>query len=264
MWWSLAAAGISALTGALSARRANKKNQKLYEETKRYNSPLQQMSRFRAAGLNPNLIYTQKNEAGPAPAWQSPNFDFSSIANVPNELNTYQNIKESESRVDNLKQQNKLLDSQILSMNIQNYFDAQIKPRELAFLNKQIDQIDKNIANIDWEQNFKEEELTLRGQELFWKNVFAYLDLQQREKELQQKIKEFSVNSQWQLEVNKLINWLTKNGNLNLAQAVPLATKELAINIFDSVVSGAKNAWNNLFGDGNNSNYRWNINNLNK
>lgn len=264
MWWSLIAGGLSALTSALSARRANKKNQQLYEQTKRYNSPTAQMSRFRAAGLNPHLIYTQTNEAGPAPAWQTPNFDFSAIANVPNELSTYQNIKESESRVDNLKQQNDLLKSQIISQNIQNFWDGQIKPRELAFLNKQIDQVEKNIANIDWEQNFKQEELTLKGQELFWKNVFAYLDLQQRNKEFQQRVREFSVNAQWQVEVNKLLNWLTKNGNLNLAEAVPLATKELAITIFDSVVDGAKNAWNNLFGDGNNTNYRWNINNLDK
>jgi hypothetical protein len=48
---------------------ANQQNRKWalqdWERQNRFNAPKQQMQRFKEAGLNPNLIYTQKNEAAP-------------------------------------------------------------------------------------------------------------------------------------------------------------------------------------------------------
>lgn len=42
----------------------NKQNIKLWNMTNQYNTPAAQMQRFMDAGLNPNLIYSQSNEAG--------------------------------------------------------------------------------------------------------------------------------------------------------------------------------------------------------
>lgn len=62
------AAGTSILnTGAqLFTNRQNRKNALAdWERQNAYNAPAQQMQRFKEAGLNPNLIYKQTNEAAP-------------------------------------------------------------------------------------------------------------------------------------------------------------------------------------------------------
>ena len=69
--WPLLIAG-SALAGYLGVRNtnrtnyqiaqdANKRDLKLWQLQNEYNKPLAQMERFKEAGLNPNLIYTQGN-----------------------------------------------------------------------------------------------------------------------------------------------------------------------------------------------------------
>lgn len=120
--FSILAAAGNTIANSIATRRANRINQQQYEEVRRYNSPAAQMSRFRAAGLNPHLIYTQTNEADQRPVWQPPQFDFSSLSNAPSELSEYQNVKESRSRVDNLIKQNSLLDEQIIQQALQNTY----------------------------------------------------------------------------------------------------------------------------------------------
>lgn len=68
----LLAAGLGALPGianTVSQFLTNKKNrQNALEDWNRlntYNTPAEQMKRFKEAGLNPNLIYKQTNEAAP-------------------------------------------------------------------------------------------------------------------------------------------------------------------------------------------------------
>ena len=46
------------------AKYNNEYNRQLWYEQQAYNSPAEQMKRFSEAGLNPNLIYSQSNEAG--------------------------------------------------------------------------------------------------------------------------------------------------------------------------------------------------------
>lgn len=255
--WSLAAAALGAFANGLANRRANLNNQKQYEEVRRYNTPMAQMSRFRSAGLNPHLIYTQTNEAQQRPEWRAPQFDFSAVANVPNELQSYQNINESKARVDNFKKQNQLLDSQIIAQNIENYWNHRIKPKELAHLKKSIDLIDKQISNIDWEQEFKGKELSQRGYELFWDNVFKYLTLKQQgeqfNKQLLQELYKFKVSEQWKVEINKYINSLTNNGQYTIPEAIITGVKESALSAWDNFVNWITGS------DG--RNYHWNINN---
>lgn len=177
MLWSIASAALGAVANGISARRANKINQRQYEEVRRYNTPTAQMSRFRAAGLNPHLIYSQTNEAEQRPEWRSPQFDFSALTNVPNELQSYQNIKESQSRVDNFKKQNELLDEQIKSLTIENRFKEEITLKQIAYLEKQIAQIDKAIENIDFEQAFKNLQLNNESIRAIWDFALRYATL---------------------------------------------------------------------------------------
>lgn len=258
--FSLLAAAGTAIANGVATSRANKINQRNYEEVRNYNRPISQMGRFRSAGLNPNLIYTQTNEAEQRPEWNPPQYDFGPLANAPNELASYQNIKESQSRVDNFKKQNQLLDAQIIAQNIENYWNGRIKPKELAYLKKQIDLIDKQIANIDWEQEFKDKELTQRGYELFWDNVFKYLTLQQQGKQFQQKLAQdlamFKVSEQWKVEINRYIQSLTNNGEYTIPEAIITGVKQSALSAWENFVNWITGS------DG--RNYHWNINNINK
>lgn len=88
-----------------------------------YNTPREQMQRFKEAGLNPNLIYGQGNEgnAHQLPKYSAPTIDYSGVssgtanlagtalANVPNALNEYLNTKakitQNATLVEQLRQQ---------------------------------------------------------------------------------------------------------------------------------------------------------------
>lgn len=75
-----------------------------------YNSPANQMKRFKEAGLNPNLIYKQTNEGGTVrstnlelPKAQAPTFDLSGIGSS---LSSYMDTELKQAQVDNLKAAN--------------------------------------------------------------------------------------------------------------------------------------------------------------
>lgn len=107
---------------AFAQGRANKStrkwNEKMYERQRadaladwqrqtEYNSPRAQMQRFQEAGLNPNLIYGQTNEAAPVRStdvktWspQAPQFNGGSI------LGSYYDVQQRKAQVDLLEKQN--------------------------------------------------------------------------------------------------------------------------------------------------------------
>lgn len=177
-WLSLAGIAGTAIANGIASRKANKVNQKQYEEVRNYNTPRSQMSRFRAAGLNPNLIYTQTNEAEQRPEWKPPQFDFSSLgSSVATELGSYQNIKESKARVDNLFKQNKVLDEQILGLTIENRFKQDLTKKQIDLLDKQMAQIDKAIENVDFEQDFKNRSLNNESIKAIWSFALQYATL---------------------------------------------------------------------------------------
>ncbi len=90
-WSSVASSAAGSLVGAISQIGANKKNRQFVERqnqinrdftldmwnrTNEYNSPVQQMARWKEAGLNPNLMYGQGSsgnaQASPTPAQGTP------------------------------------------------------------------------------------------------------------------------------------------------------------------------------------------------
>lgn len=242
--WSFAAAALGAIANGFANRKANKINQKQYEEVRRYNTPIAQMSRFRSAGLNPHLIYTQTNEAEQRPEWKSPLFDFSAVANMPNELNAYQNIKESKSRVSNFERQNELLKEQILALTIENRFKEDLSKKQIALLDKQIEQIDKAIDNIDFEQDFKKMQLNNESIRAIWNFAMQYatLGLSKKQFELEKsKFEEFK--RQFAIEhrgteffdnfIKEIAKGFGANGN-NYIQIIAKTLAELFLNGFSS------------------------------
>nr|UXQ87915.1 MAG: DNA pilot protein [Microvirus sp.] len=84
--------------------------QKNWHQQNLYNSPTQQMARFKEAGLNPNLIYGKgtPGNATETPKYQAPREDYDyTPMQVPNMINTYQDVRLKEAQTDNLHAQEK-------------------------------------------------------------------------------------------------------------------------------------------------------------
>lgn len=85
-----------------------------------YNSPLAQMTRFKDAGLNPNLIYGQSNQApavrsssgGDKPNIVAPQFDLGGI------IGEFVRIKLQEEQIGNLEKMQDLKDKQMQAMDL--------------------------------------------------------------------------------------------------------------------------------------------------
>lgn len=99
-----------------------------WERNNAYNSPSQQMQRFKEAGLNPNLVYGQMQNAQPirsvdakAPDFVAPRIDTSQVGDI---VSNYYNIKQQDLAI---KQQQKALEmanEQIKSQQMKNNYDS--------------------------------------------------------------------------------------------------------------------------------------------
>jgi hypothetical protein len=94
---------------------ANQQNRKWalqdWERQNRFNAPKQQMQRFKEAGLNPNLIYTQKNEAGPV---RSTDYVAPQAPDFQGVLSKSAQIKLQDQQLVNAQLQNEAIQAQIL------------------------------------------------------------------------------------------------------------------------------------------------------
>lgn len=153
---SLIAAGASLAANVIN----NKRIMRNFYENRHYNTPAAQMGRFRAAGLNPHLIYSQTNESDSPPTTSAA--DLSALGNIPSELSQYQDIKKSKAEVNNLEKANQQIDKQIEQIvldnilrqkeidwfDIKNTADLDLIKAQAAKTKKDIEALDKTIDNI--------------------------------------------------------------------------------------------------------------------
>ena len=153
---SLIAAGASLAANVINNQRIMRN----FYENRHYNTPAAQMGRFRAAGLNPNLIYSQTNESDSPPTTSAA--DLSALGNIPSELSQYQDIKKSKAEVNNLEKANQQIDKQIEQIvldnilrqkeidwfDIKNTADLDLIKAQAAKTKKDIEALDKTIENI--------------------------------------------------------------------------------------------------------------------
>lgn len=139
--WQTAAQAVGQAAGALAQGKMNRKtrewNEKMYDRQRadaladwnmqnEYNSPAAQMERFKAAGLNPNLIYGQSNESGvvrstDVKSWNPQTPDVAGAATST--LDRYFNTQMKTAQINNLRAQNdnilaqkRLIDAQTLGV----------------------------------------------------------------------------------------------------------------------------------------------------
>ncbi len=95
-----------------------------WEKQNQYNSPSQQMQRFKEAGLNPNLIYGQmtnsptiRSTEAKTPDFVAPKLETSGIANS---LLTYYDIKQKDATIKQQQQATELLKEQTRGKQLEN------------------------------------------------------------------------------------------------------------------------------------------------
>lgn len=138
----IGAGGIAAITAAgavvsqganaYAVGRMNRKNRKFaehmydiqrkaaladWENTNTYNSPVEQMKRLKAAGLNPNLVYGNGTDLQASPIrgadFDQPNTAAPQFENpVPEALNKYQQVSLQKQQIDNMKATEELIKAQ--------------------------------------------------------------------------------------------------------------------------------------------------------
>lgn len=139
-WGTVIGGGLGLLSGVFSGNSQASQNEKnrqfqlqmynkqysdavnFWNMQNDYNSPSAQMARFKAAGLNPNLIYgqgTPGNASSPppvphAPTYQgiAPNTLGQGISGALSSLGNYYDLETKRAQVDNMKRQNELVAAQ--------------------------------------------------------------------------------------------------------------------------------------------------------
>lgn len=144
------------------------KNLEMWNLQNQYNSPASQMARFKEAGLNPNLIYSQGNagNASSMPSYQSPTtqavtrnaLKMQQLDGVLDLIGKYQNIKIGAQQLQNMESQRNMLEMDRLIKFERNMRDWQLHPYNLD-LKKAIYQSTMRTAEkLAWESGIKEHE----------------------------------------------------------------------------------------------------------
>lgn len=85
------------------------KDMEMMHMMNQYNSPTAQMSRYKEAGLNPNLIYGQGTPGNmqSTPKYQAPRIDYKYAppVDIPNTIGMYQDVAMKDAQIDNIQAQ---------------------------------------------------------------------------------------------------------------------------------------------------------------
>lgn len=132
----------------LLAHQQNQFNVSQWNQENAYNSPEQQMARFRAAGLNPSLVYGQQNLAGNSPNLISSVAPMQAPQNIPFQTDplTLAQIRKLNADAEKTEGDNKRADEQqgLLLKNLSK--DIESKDSQIAVQRRQISSLDADDA----------------------------------------------------------------------------------------------------------------------
>lgn len=103
------------------AEYAYSQEQEQWNRQNAYNSPEAQMARYKAAGLNPNLIYGSgsgsSGNATQLPKYNAPSlqYNYKPLVDIPQMLGVYQDFRMRQAQIDNVKAQTENVRSRTLS-----------------------------------------------------------------------------------------------------------------------------------------------------
>lgn len=141
---SIASQAIGAFAQASLNKRTRDYNTQMYKQQRidalsdwnkqnEYNSPAAQMARFKAAGLNPNLIYG-RGDSGNATTVRSSspgqwNPKAPDLSGIPMALGSYFNIQNQQAQLMNMMAQNKVLQAQKENIDADTQVKLSTKPK---------------------------------------------------------------------------------------------------------------------------------------
>lgn len=103
--------------------RAFERNKEMWDLQNVYNSPAEQMKRFKAAGLNPNLIYGKgtPGNASSAPSYEAAKGMFGyDFPNIGNAIQQYQDFMVKNIQMDNMNEINKQIKAKTTAVQLGN------------------------------------------------------------------------------------------------------------------------------------------------
>lgn len=172
-----ASKGIDAAFGGLASRREYKNAKKMWQMQAEYNSPVQQIERLKAAGLNPHLVYGQSVQGATGNMSSHPepqNFEhlrgFGTDL-INNSMALQQNANataKSQAEVDNLRVQNDLLLANITGKHLDNDLARETFQDAVERASLTNEKISSDIykTKADTEKAIEETRLTLQKQGL--------------------------------------------------------------------------------------------------
>jgi ribosomal protein S13 len=127
-----------------------------WDKQNKYNSPSQQMQRYKEAGLNPNLIYGQMSNSAAIRStdMKQPDFVAPKLQNTGQVMNNYIDLKLKEQQLSNDKQAGELLREQTKGKSLENQnvidqtpYIAEERFQRSRLTGKQVDSIMEDISN---------------------------------------------------------------------------------------------------------------------
>lgn len=215
-------AGAGLLSGGLNSIFQRNQQDKAWQQTvdmwnaqNKYNSPFNQMQRFKAAGLNPNLIYGQGN---PGNASGAPQFQVSAhnspIGAALEALTNVANLELIKSQVDKNKAESNRTKSQTQGIDLENKFNSntfllrywKVTAEAGTAVNKKaMSDIDRQYYSSIKEYSFQTIKTNWDNMLLYKDNMEANLDLSRINYKLKQQEFEFRSKSNiLSLEAQKL------------------------------------------------------------
>lgn len=145
---STAASLVSGVTNLIQAGKQREYDRRMIAEQNKYNSPVEQVKRLRAAGINPALALTNGSlssgdQSQSAGGQTAPTVDFSPIGQgIRNSVELYQQRRLNDANIDKLKEET-------YNQTIKNRYEAR---RQYVEINKEISEAEKNHADTGYLQ----------------------------------------------------------------------------------------------------------------
>lgn len=185
------------------AEYAYSKDLEMWNRMNDYNNPAAAMARFKAAGLNPNMIYGQGSSGGgnasTMPKYNAPTLDYNyNPINIPQILGAYQDFRIKQAQIDNLHAQEENVRARTVSESSRNaLLDVQGRtgesklaqfdytaPYQAAIIGNQARASEAKLSE-EWQklQLLNQQELSRNLQMSYMKKQMSMMDIEAEKKQ---------------------------------------------------------------------------------
>ncbi|UYD39233.1 MAG: DNA pilot protein [Wigfec virus K19_165] len=229
---TLASQGIAGAQARRQQEKANEYNETMWHKQNEYNTPENQMQRFKEAGLNPNLIYGQGNAGNAAPAPQFEKLAPEGIIqpNATPMLDNFVDYQIKKAQLDNLRTQNTVMEqdallrtAQVFGARIGNQSGMLNLSKDSELYQTSIDAAKENVRKMRIDANYTQAQ-----------NIRADIDSQNRTAETVERIltsqlgrQEAAVRMQNLMKEGRIKEFEAKLADMGISPSAPYYYKTL-------------------------------------